>query len=74
MFQRGQKIECIYNKEVNVCLEKGKEYIVLEHTSPDKCVGELANHPAEWVKNGGRVEVDQFPGCYWYGRRFKTVA
>ena len=64
MLQKGQAVICIDDKEVNVALKKDETYCVTEFIYPDKCIGELADHPAEWVKNGGRVEVDKYPDCY----------
>lgn len=76
MFQKGQTVECVDHKMPGIgnILENGNKYIVLEFIPPEKCTGGLASHPAEWAKNGGRVKVDKYPDCYWYGRRFKTVA
>lgn len=72
MFQKGQEVECIDDKEVNAALKKSDRYYVLEFISSLNCIGELATHPAKWQENGGRVELSKYPGCYWYSRRFKA--
>lgn len=53
-------------------LEKDELYTVVEFVSSEECEKSFPNDSAEWHKNGGRVEVKEYPGCYWYGRRFKA--
>ena len=73
-FQKGQEVVCIDHDMDGILpvLEKDKNYTVKEFTPPEKCEELFPGNPAQWHKEGGRVEVVKFPGCYWFGRRFQV--
>ena len=73
-FQEGRQVLCIDHKMDGIgnVLEKDKDYQVKEFIPSEKCEELFPDNPAEWHKNGGRVEVTKFPGCYWFGRRFQV--
>lgn len=72
MFPKGQEVKCIDAKMrgIGPGLEQGKVYHVEEHLSPEKCKKTMPGNIPEWEKEGGRVELKEHPGCYWFGRRF----
>ena len=76
MFHEGQSIVCIDEKMdgIGPALTKSMTYHVKEFVSPDKCktLFRFRNNPAQWHKEGGRVELVEEPGCYWFGRRFEV--
>lgn len=75
MFQKEQAVVCVDAKMggIGTILEKGKTYHVREYLSPEESGRSMPNNIQEWEKQGGRVEVREYPGCYWYGRRFESV-
>lgn len=74
MFSTGEKVRCV-DAEMEGCgpaLTEGRVYTVRVFTPASEC----APHPAEWEKNGGRVELIELPGgrgAGFYGRRFELV-
>lgn len=75
MFQKGQTVVCVDHKMggIGSILEKGKTYHIEEYVSPEECREIMKDNPAKFHENGGRVEVREYPGCYWYGMRFEAV-
>lgn len=72
MFSKNQTVVCVNKKMGGILpvLEVDYVYHIQEFIPPDECERRFLKHPAEWHKNGGRVEVKEYPGCYWYGKRF----
>ena len=74
MFQECQTVECIDEKMggIGSALTKGKKYTVKEFMPPEKCKTLFADSPAQWHNEGGRMELQEHVGCYWFGRRFEV--
>ena len=74
MFQEGQAVECVDEKMEGIgpALTKGRKYTVKEFIPSDKCRTLFADNPAQWHNEGGRMELQEEPGCYWFGRRFEV--
>jgi len=74
MFQKGQSVVCVDEKMKGIVaiLTRDKVYRIAEFISPEDCAETFADHPAQWHKEGGRVEVEEERGSYWFGRRFQV--
>ncbi len=72
MFQEGQVVACSDEKMdgIGPILVKNRTYTVREFIPAPHCNIRFKNEPARWHENGGRMEVKELPGCYWFGRRF----
>lgn len=75
MFLKGQEVKCVDAKMdgIGAVLENGKVYHVEEHLPPEECERAIPGNIPEWEKEGGRVEVKEYPGCHWFGRRFGHI-
>ncbi|MDP3792130.1 MAG: hypothetical protein Q8Q89_00130 [bacterium] len=77
MFQKGQEVECIEHKMEGIgnVLEKGKTYHIKEYVPANECEKRFSDSLSKHVKfdeHGGRVELVEYPNCYWYSKGFQV--
>ena len=83
MFHQGQAVICVDEKMewigsalIKTTKEKTVVYHIRNHWPANECENLFRDHPlarhANYHENGGRVELEEMPGCYWFGRRFQV--
>lgn len=74
MFQEGQAVTCVDEKMgiIGSILKKDKVYHVKEFISSEECAALFKEDPAQFSQKGGRMELTELPGAYWFGDRFEV--